>query len=114
MRWPIERSNALTTDAALPIAFAVAVAPAAGVVDDELPATNDFDVDDCDDCCDVLAAPVSFGDFFDSATGDDFADDGLFKYFETTPLRFFKCLLGDDIGNLIGDGDAFVARFMGD
>lgn len=94
----------------LVFAAAVTAADVAAVAAEALPAT-DFDVDDCDE---ALVALASFGDFFDSATGDDFADDGLFKYFDTIPLRFFRCLLGDDIGNLIGDGDAFVARFIGD
>lgn len=102
------------TDVVLPLAFAAFGTVAAAVTDAALPATVLFAVADCDDWCDALELLASLGDFFDSATGDDFADDGLFKYFDTMPLRFFKCLLGDDIGNLIGDGEAFVARFIGD
>lgn len=76
---------------------------------DDVPAAAD------DDALDALAGcdddPLDFGVRFKSASSDGFdADDGLFKYFDTAPLRFFKCLLGECNGNFIGD--AFVALFL--
>lgn len=54
-----------------------------------------------DECVKIL--PFDLGVFFKSLNSDGFdADDGLFKYFDTVPLRFFKCLLGECNGNLIG------------
>lgn len=58
-----------------------------------------------------------FGVFFKSLRSDGFdADDGLFKYFDTDPLRFFKCLLGECNGNLMGvlSGVDLALFFVGD
>lgn len=69
------------------------------------------DVDGFDALTGADDVPLDFGVLLKSAISDGFdADDGLFKYFETVPLRFFKCLLGECNGNLIGD--VLVAIFF--